>query len=539
MPDQDNRVASTPAARDGGVPDVDDLREQVAERLSSLGITHVPQVSHDPLYDRLAERVVDDVIEPLVRRLEERIAEQREINEGWARYGDRVKVDRATYADMLIDTLGITEPRGRWFEYLVPMACEEIRHLRSVIVGHGAAVAGAASANPRAVEVLARWLFRMGGRRTDEPLYGEGAADPRRQEQRWDTWLEEGDRERLREIARVVLADLDSASAAVSPTVPEDVRLLDVGTWCEACDQNVTGSHYHCARCGRRSGQMGHRLYSCPAGPDPAPPQVAAPVAEPAGHGSRQGLLDLRDRLRRRCTRAEGTSRYDRLLPVLRAVDPDGTWPSTLDRAGLDMLSVRTVELFDRFRQAVAGQEGDLGAGAGVETASGRAADLWDWAGTVMFLAGAPAADADGRMVRYALAAALLRPDDLGAPPTAGAVGAERFARAMGAARWAAMSHSDTGVLGPADLVRVLLTDLPPGWTVADDVPSFAEFSFVLKRTAHGLVDIVQIDYPDDRTAVITLTRRTAHGRHIGTVDLEFPELCLLMAYDYRPRGDG
>ena len=33
---------------------------------------------------------------------------------------------------------------------------------------------------------------------------------------------------------------------------------------------------------------MGHRLYSCPVGPDPAPPRVAAPVAEPAGHGQQQ-----------------------------------------------------------------------------------------------------------------------------------------------------------------------------------------------------------------------------------------------------------
>lgn len=59
-----------------------------------------------------------------------------------------------------------------------------------------------------AVEKLARWLFRMTGRRQGEPLYGDGAASPERQEKRWNTWLEDEDRDRLREMACHVLADL-------------------------------------------------------------------------------------------------------------------------------------------------------------------------------------------------------------------------------------------------------------------------------------------------------------------------------------------
>jgi hypothetical protein len=63
------------------------------------------------------------------------------------------------------------------------------------------------------VETLARWLFRMNGRQASESLYGDGAATPERQEKRWNTWLTEIDRDRLREIARTVLADLKAAPA--------------------------------------------------------------------------------------------------------------------------------------------------------------------------------------------------------------------------------------------------------------------------------------------------------------------------------------
>jgi hypothetical protein len=68
--------------------------------------------------------------------------------------------------------------------------------------------AGARTIPDDAAERLARWLFRMNGRRQGEPPYGDGAASPERQEKRWNTWLEDEDRDRLREMARHVLADL-------------------------------------------------------------------------------------------------------------------------------------------------------------------------------------------------------------------------------------------------------------------------------------------------------------------------------------------
>src|SRR5687768_7982414 len=53
----------------------DELRERVAERLASWGISYVPQRSDDPIYDRLADRVVSDVVAP---ELERRDAERDE-----------------------------------------------------------------------------------------------------------------------------------------------------------------------------------------------------------------------------------------------------------------------------------------------------------------------------------------------------------------------------------------------------------------------------------------------------------------------------
>ena len=35
------------------------------------------------------------------------------------------------------------------------------------------------------------------------------------------------------------------------------------GTWCERCQTNVQGSHYHCSRCGETCSVMGH--------PEPCP----------------------------------------------------------------------------------------------------------------------------------------------------------------------------------------------------------------------------------------------------------------------------
>lgn len=47
----------SPETREAGV-------ERIALALSGLGITHVPQTTTDPLYDRLAERVHDEVLAP-------------------------------------------------------------------------------------------------------------------------------------------------------------------------------------------------------------------------------------------------------------------------------------------------------------------------------------------------------------------------------------------------------------------------------------------------------------------------------------------
>jgi len=88
--------------------------------------------------------------------------------------------------------------------------CREVDRLH-------AELAGARPIPDDAAERLARWLFRMTGRRQGEPLYGDGAASPERQEKRWNTWLEDEDRDRLREMARHVLADLGLSTPTTGP----------------------------------------------------------------------------------------------------------------------------------------------------------------------------------------------------------------------------------------------------------------------------------------------------------------------------------
>ncbi|MBP2341070.1 hypothetical protein JOF41_007324 [Saccharothrix coeruleofusca] len=108
-------------------PDTD-LREQIEMRLAWTpyrDVEHARSEVVDAVLPLLAERDAE------IQRLTERVAEQHDINQGWARYGERVKADRARYGDMLIDALGITERVGRWFEHLVPQACAEIARLRA------------------------------------------------------------------------------------------------------------------------------------------------------------------------------------------------------------------------------------------------------------------------------------------------------------------------------------------------------------------------------------------------------------------------
>lgn len=49
------------------------------------------------------------------------------------------------------------------------------------------------------------------------------------------------------------------------------------GEWCEQCKTHVSGSHYHCAKCGQRSSMLGHSMFPCP----PARPAVPAPADTP------------------------------------------------------------------------------------------------------------------------------------------------------------------------------------------------------------------------------------------------------------------
>lgn len=67
---------------------------------------------------------------------------------------------------------------------------------------------------------------------------------------------------------------LVAASAERSEATRPDVRTL--GEWCDRCGTHVTGSHYHCAKCGQRSGMLGHSMRPCPT------PAVAATDAEPS-----------------------------------------------------------------------------------------------------------------------------------------------------------------------------------------------------------------------------------------------------------------
>lgn len=100
-------------------------------------------------------------------------------------------------------------------------------------------LAGARPIPDDAAERLARWLFRMTGRRQGEPLYGDGAASPERQEKRWNTWLEDEDRDRLREMARHVLADL--GATPTTDTAPANPPQVVSSVTCRA-DQHVMPS---------------------------------------------------------------------------------------------------------------------------------------------------------------------------------------------------------------------------------------------------------------------------------------------------------
>lgn len=64
------------------------------------------------------------------------------------------------------------------------------------------------------------------------------------------------------EVARQLVDEVRSWQAEV-----ETPRLEDLGEWCELCGTNVTGSHYHCHKCGGRTGMMGHSLHPCPPKP--------------------------------------------------------------------------------------------------------------------------------------------------------------------------------------------------------------------------------------------------------------------------------
>jgi hypothetical protein len=66
---------------------------------------------------------------------------------------------------------------------------------------------------------------------------------------------------------------LSSSATDPEPATPDGPT---IGTWCERCSTNVTGSHYHCGKCGQRSGMMGHRIFPCP----PVAPQAPAEPTE-------------------------------------------------------------------------------------------------------------------------------------------------------------------------------------------------------------------------------------------------------------------
>lgn len=66
--------------------------------------------------------------------------------------------------------------------------------------------------------------------------------------------------------------DIDDDSDGTGPTaLRPEVR----GEWCEKCNTTVTGSHWHCAKCGQRSSMMGHSM-GCP-DPDAAPQASSTP----------------------------------------------------------------------------------------------------------------------------------------------------------------------------------------------------------------------------------------------------------------------
>jgi hypothetical protein len=105
-----------------------------------------------------------------VERLTERVAEQHEIIQGWARYGERVKADRARFGDMLIAALGLQhEPVSRHFHRLVPQACEEIARLR-VDVERLTAGADPTPAEPGAVLTPGQWIARWNAATAEERL---------------------------------------------------------------------------------------------------------------------------------------------------------------------------------------------------------------------------------------------------------------------------------------------------------------------------------------------------------------------------------
>jgi hypothetical protein len=120
------------------------LRERIAETLKTCHMhPEWPNARHDEhIRDgacHLCRGDVDALTTALVPVFEQahgdlvaKVAEQHEIIQGWARYGERVKADRVRFGDMLIAALGLQDERvGRHFHHLVPEACKEIARLRA------------------------------------------------------------------------------------------------------------------------------------------------------------------------------------------------------------------------------------------------------------------------------------------------------------------------------------------------------------------------------------------------------------------------
>jgi hypothetical protein len=237
-----SQAPSEVAEEDARLPvAADDFRDDIAQVLAEQWNNVRDPDGHIAAYDMWdeARAVYEEVVAPALDTLawlhaeavwncgqaNEQITQQHEINAGWVQYGQRAQEERRGYADKLAAAIGYDQ-RRRWapIEVMIQITAERF-------------------SRKEMEKAILSGLMRRMARRVHEYRQAANAEDD--------------------------LLDQEQAErrASASESVP---ATPNPGEWCEKCGTYVSGSHYHCAKCGQRSGMLGHSFRPCPAAADPS-----------------------------------------------------------------------------------------------------------------------------------------------------------------------------------------------------------------------------------------------------------------------------